>query len=292
MDTLRKIFKPMLLRAADGTGGGDGGTATSWVDTLPEETRNAIPEEFRKDPNVTKYKDVGEFFKGHRSLVETIGKKGIILPGKDAKPEEWHPIYEALGRPKKSDEYKLTMPENLHPSIKPTPESQKAFFDTAHKLGLSNSQANELNGWYMSLLSKSLGDQDAHAAAETKAATEALKKEWGDKYDDNLKAASNFVERVAGPDGIADFGDLGNKPGVLKTLHKLSAAIGEDTIAKIIGGKGGDSSGSEGEKALKEIEEIRANKSHAYHNESDAKHDEAVQHMKKLYGIAYPEKVA
>ena len=144
----------------------------TWLDTLPEETRNAIPEEYRGDPNVTKYKDIGEFFKGHKNLVETVGKKGVIVPGEKADPKEWEPVYNALGRPEKPEGYKITMPEKLHASIKPTPESQAEFHKIAHSLGLSNKSADGLNAWYLQKLSMAMTAQDEVTASNRKTASE------------------------------------------------------------------------------------------------------------------------
>lgn len=262
----------------------------TWLDTLPEETRNAIPEEYRQDPNVTKYKDIGEFFKGHKNLVETVGKKGIILPGEKSDPKDWDPVYNALGRPEKPEGYKLNTPEKLHPSIKPTPESQAEFYKTAHALGFTNKQADGLNAWYLQKLSEMQTAQDELSKKEKEEAAALLTKEWGADTENNLKSAKAFVERLGGKEALEAFGDLGNKAQVIKFLHKLSSSIGEDTINKVIGSKGGAST-SETELIIKQIEEVKANKAHAYWNENDPKHDEAVKEMKALYEKAYPEQV-
>lgn len=260
----------------------------TWLDTLPEETRNAIPEEYRNDQNVTKYKTMDEFFKGHKNLVETVGKKGVILPGEKADPKEWEPVYNALGRPEKPEGYKLTMPEKLHAAIKPTPESQAEFYKAAHALGLSNKAADGLNAWYLQKLSGIMTAQDEATANNRKTASELLTKEWGAEAENNLKATKAFVERIGGKDSAAAFGELGDNPTVLKFLHKLSASIGEDTINKIIGGKSVDT-GTEQDQAKKAIEEIKANKAHAYWDENNAKHGEAIKEMQALYTKAYPE---
>lgn len=260
----------------------------TWLDTLPEETRNAIPEEYRNDQNVTKYKTMDEFFKGHKNLVETVGKKGFILPDEKADPKEWDKVYNTLGRPEKPEGYKLTMPDKLHPSIKPTPESQSDFFKEAHAAGISNKAADRLNAWYLNKLSGVLTAQDEVTTSTRKAARETLTKEWGAEADNNLKATKAFVERIGGKDAADAFGELGDNPQVLKFLHKLSASIGEDTISKIIGGKGVDR-GTEQEQAKKQIEEIKANKAHAYYDENNLKHDEAVKEVTALYAKAYPE---
>ena len=283
MDTLNRLkryLKPIMNQRGEVT--------TSWIDTLPEETRTAIPEDFRKDPNVTKYKDLPEFLKGHRNAVEAIGKKGVIVPTEKATPEEWNKFYNELGRPEKPDGYKFNVQaDKLHPSIKLTPENTKRLAEAFHQHGIPQAQADKLVNWYLSDISAVLAAQDEASATAVKQGQEALAKEWGDKMDANLAQTKLFVERVGGKEAVDAFGDLGSNPAVLKMLHKLSSAIGEDTINKIITGHGTTSS-SEQEAILKQINEIKANKAHAYWNENDPKHDEAVREMKALYEKAYP----
>lgn len=265
----------------------------NWIATLPEETRKAIPEEYHKDPNVVKYKTADEFFKGHRSLVETVGKKGVILPGEKATTEEIEKFYTELGRPAKPEEYKFTPSDKLHPAVKADTQREAWFRGAAHKLGLTGKQADQLNAEYGSMLSQAY---EAHEKAtnDAKAAAQAeMTKEWGDKYQSKIDGIGAFLKRIGGETAIDDFGDFGGNPKVLRMLDKLAGSISEDTIAKITGNGGGNEGGDEVAAALKEIEETKANKAHPYWNENDgAKHDEAIARMKKLYEIAYPEKVA
>ena len=48
-----------------------------------------LPAEAKTDPSFTKYKTGEDFVKGHKSLVEMIGKKGVIVPGESAGEEEY-----------------------------------------------------------------------------------------------------------------------------------------------------------------------------------------------------------
>jgi len=85
-------------------GGGNGATPpaapeASWRDKLPVEMRN--------DPTLGRYKTEADLARAFIERNELIGKKGIIPPGKDAKPEEIAAFHEALGVPKNSDGYEL-----------------------------------------------------------------------------------------------------------------------------------------------------------------------------------------
>lgn len=277
-------FKPSL-DVNDEVGGG---APAHWIATLPPDAQKLFPEDVAKDPNFTKYKTTEEFVKGHRSLVETVGKKGVIIPGEKATPEEMSAFYETLGRPKKPEDYKFTPNDKLHPSVKSDPEREKWFRGVAHELGLSAKAADALNAKYGEMVSAQITAQETAKAEGMAKATEALKKEWGDNYDANLTAAATLVERIGGDGAREAFGDLGSNPEVLKLLHKISGAISEDSFSKILNpGQGGGETDAQ-KVALGKIEEIKANKAHALHNENDPKHDEAVEEWKKLHAEAYP----
>lgn len=306
MDTLRRLFsryrRPMLFSpnneggAGGGAGagvqdppaGGDGGGAgagggepQNWLSALPEDIRTSIPEEFSKDQTITKYKDLPEFLKGVKNMAAVVGKKGIILPGENATPEEVEKFYEALGRPKTPAEYKFSELKDLHPSIKPTPESIKKFQDAAHKLGLPTKTADGLNQWYLGELSAMMKQQEAAKVQKAEAAETALRQEWGANYDAEIAAASKFVEAVGGADALKAFeGDgTGRNPVMLRLFAKAGKLISEDAI-KSLGGN------QPQETPKDEIDKIMSDPKHPYNDEKHPEHSQWIGmdgKMRKLY---------
>ena len=296
-----------LLFAADGTGGGGtgageggagagGGTQTSWIDTLPDEIKSSIGDEDRADPAVTKYKNLPELVKGYRNTVQLVGKKGVIIPDEKATPEEvdsfQNTVFKAIGRPDKADGYKLSDIKDLHPSLKPTPESQKEFFDAAHKLGFSNKQADQLNSWYLGKLSKAIGDQEkAFEESKTKAVND-LRNEWGKDFDSNLGLAKTFVEKIGGTQALDAFGDLGNNPAVLKVLAVAGKAFSEDGFGKFGQQPGGGDAQSAIDAVLADGGR-NGKREHPYWNEKHPDHSKWVGpqgELQKLYQKAEQDK--
>lgn len=282
--------------AAGADGGGSGsGVSTTWIDSLPEEVKTNIPQEYVKDPNVTKYKDLPEFLKGHVNQSKLIGAKGIIVPKEDASPEEQEKFLNALGRPEKPEGYKLTQVQNLHQSIKVTPETQGAFHTQAHKLGLTNKQADGLNQWYLNALNQMTVNQEKVDLDAVQKAETALRSEWGEKFDNNRANVVKLLTKVGGEELINSMGGangLGNNPVVLKALGKIASMVSEDQMNLF--DKGGNSvdgvSGNETkEQAMKKIVDINNadQKTHPYWNDRDPKHDEAVKERQRLYNIVY-----
>ena len=251
-------------------------TVESWVDTLPDEIKTTLPQDVIKDPNITKYRTVDEFMKGHVNLVQKIGQKGVILPNEKSTPEERESFFNQIGRPSKPEEYKFTKMENIHKSIQVTPESEKVFAGISHKLGLTNEQADGLNKWYMGVIDGTLKQQDqVFEAAKTKAETD-LRAEWKDGYDLKKSLAKSVVEKFGGPEAVNAIGDLGNNPAALKLFAKIGESMSEDTFKN-------PGTTPKPKDAQTELDAIKGDMKHAYWNENDPKHFEAVQHVKKLY---------
>lgn len=299
----------LILRDPDPTGSAGGGAASvevpnepavssssntpiTWLDSLPEDVKTTIPQEFVKDPNVTKYKDLPEFLKGHVNQSKLIGAKGIIVPKEDASPEEKEKFLNALGRPEKPELYKFTPIQNLNKSIVVTPETQSAFNTIAHKTGLTNKQADELNSWYLNSVNEMINKQEKADLEAAQLAETNLRKEWGDKFDSNKASVVKMLMNVGGQDVLDAMGGpdkLGNNPVVLKALGKISAMLSEDQINSFdkSGSKGSSLGNETKEEAIKKIEAMNSDIKGPLYNDADPKHDEAIAERKRLYAIAY-----
>jgi len=256
---------------------------TSFIDALPEEVKTQFSAEDIADPNLTKYKTLPDFIKGHKSAVSMIAAKGVILPKDETDTEGWDKVFNTLGRPDKPEGYKFTEIKGLHPEITVTPESLKAFTDFAHKNGFTNKQVDVLNQWYMGNVNQMLLARDKAFNEDKEKGTIALKNEWKGDYDKNLAVAKTLVEKAGGKELIDAFGDLGNKPAVLKFLANLGSKFSEDTIKNI--GLTPKGTG----KAQEQIDAIKSDKKHPYWNQQDPNHDEAVLAVAKLYEKAEVE---
>jgi hypothetical protein len=260
-----------------------------WIAQIPEDVRKTLPEDLTKDPNITKYKSVDEFLKGHINAVKKLGEKGIIPPKEGASPEEWEAYHRALGKPEKAEEYKITPVENLHPKLKEkmTPQVEGFFKAEMHKLDIPQMYVDKLYSWYFNASSKALAMQDAAQEKAIKEGETALRAELNDKYDATIKMTENFVKYFGGKDVINALGNLGSHPAIVKMFSKIAANFSEDQIAKF-GGDPQATAGAIGE-AKSKIKAIMEDKKHAYWNENDPKHKEAIQEVRSLYDIAYPE---
>jgi hypothetical protein len=282
LNPLKGDFKPNQLGAFyvdDQNGGGDGNPPADkpWFDSLPDPIKT--------DPNITKYKNLDEFATGHLNAVKLVGAKGVIVPKPDAPPEEHDKFYNSLGRPEKPEGYKLSPMENLHKSIQITPESQKVYMEQMHKLGLTNSQADNLNKWYMGVLNQALTSQDQAHEAKLKEVGTKLQQEWGKDYQLNVTMANRLLEKFGGKETAERFLGENADPQLLKVFASVAKVMSEDHVNSL----GFSSLASSASEAKQKIREIESNLKHAYYDADHPDHNNWVGEngeMRRLYKIA------
>lgn len=162
--------------AQDGQGGQQAAdlsqvlNSAEWVKFVPQEHL----------ATATKYQTFGDFMKAHGELNSKIGQ-ALFVPGKDATEEDWGKFYGKLGRPNTADGYKAPEIDGI------TFEGDQArmFFDTAHKLGLNQAQAEGL----MRMQGEFVLAQQQQARQAMQRAHQKLIQEWGDDAEANYEKA-------------------------------------------------------------------------------------------------------
>lgn len=251
------------------------------IDTEFEST--PIPEGY-KDAPVGKYKTIGEAFKGYGEAQKLIGAKGVIVPGDNAKPEDVDKFYNSLGRPVKSEGYKLDPIENAHEKIKSNAELEGNFKAMAHKHGLTQKQASAMYKDYVGGISTGLTKHEEQVKQDTEKAGALLNQEWGAEYDVKINKVKTTIEKFGGSDALAHFNEkgYGRDPVVLKTLANISKHFSEDTFIK-----GDGVVPSNVADAMKKINDIQEDKTHPYWVAGKG-HNEAIMEMRRLQEIATP----
>lgn len=242
--------------------------------TLPDNWKDMIPEDIRKEPVIEQTKDITSMAKRLVESQKMIGSR-IKLPV-EGDTSGWDDVYNKLGRPEKADDYKIARPENV-----PYDESlEKEFKTIAHKTGLNNSQVQALVNWNL---------EQATAQAQTNAqqaveAAQSLQKEWGTAFKERIAIA----ERV-----IGQFGDdateaaIKDNPALIKLIYNLGKNMVE---GQTIGGGGGTGGLMSPQEALAAITAKMRDKDFmaAYMSRKNPTHNQAVEEMKLLNEMAYP----
>lgn len=316
-------FLRLILRSPDGddNGGGDGGDGgdngsggdgdsgeSSWLSSFenvkvehevfnPEtKTKSVATISPKDDPNFNKYKTADEFYKGYRNLIETVGKKGVIVPDDKSKPEDVEKFYNTIGRPEKPEGYKISPLENLHKSIEITPDSVAGYQMLAHKHGLTQKQADGLNKDYLSMMNKVAVENERLEIEAAKASEEKLKGEWGSKFEANRDAIARAIIIAGGQEALDAMGGVngyGNNPVILRALGNLVSLIGEDSMNTFKAERGaGSASGSGGnetpDQAVAKIQAMESDPHGAFLDAKHPDHAKAHEERTRLYKIAFP----
>lgn len=196
----------------------DGSFNEGWQDAL-------VPEDLRGLGEYKAVTDIRTALKQLGTLSKLKGRKGVIPPGPDGTKSEWDSFYDALGRPKSADDYKVEIPDEL-----------KEFYDDAalaearselHKAGLTQKQVEAVIALDAKRLGEGRAKMESGAAAEKETAEAALRSKWGEAFDERLHVANRVIEEYAGENKMAFIEKYGNDPLVAELLSNVGAKFME-----------------------------------------------------------------
>jgi hypothetical protein len=280
-------------------GQGDGGTGTAVSPTAggagPAATSpwSSLPDDLKDNPALTRHADVASLAKEYVNLQSVVGRKGIVLPKEGDAADEAR-FWKEMGRPEKAEEYGVSdipVPEGLPWDT----DFATAMLTEMHGANLTKAQARKVYESYLKLdadrWSKHLVVQE-QAAGQT---AQALRKEWGVAYGQNIGLAGKTYASIFGEDfqdidqiTLADGRRLGDDPRFLKAMLKVGRKLGEDSLLV----SGGTSSAKvyspeEAEKAYNELLGDEDFKKDLYNKERPG-HEAAVQRQDALFRQMHP----
>lgn len=226
------------------------------------------------------WKDPVEVLNGYRNLEKLVGSEKVPLPKGAEDKDGWNRVYDALGRPKTAEEYKLPLPEGQGPT-----EFTKSAAAKFHELGLSNQQAENLAGWFNEQQAGQMNNFQTQTAAKAEADLTGLKTEWGGAYDENIQMAKVAV-REYGLDATkltAIENALGTGE-MMKLFAKIGRAQGEH---KFEAGNGANSFGMTPAAAQQRIAALREDRE--WSSKYIGGNADARAEMDKLMKLAYPD---
>lgn len=243
----------------------------SWVDGITDaDLRGYVQNKGWKDP--------ADLAHGYKNLEKLLGGEKLPMPkGADDK-DGWSRVYDALGRPKAAEDYKLQVTEGADPAF------AKAAAAKFHELGISQAQAAALSEWWNGTASAQAQAAAQQSASQSEADVAALRQEWGSAWDENVELG----RRAAREYGLepADLEQLERGLGTKKMLS-LMARIGRGQVEhNFEGGRTSQGFGMTPDAARARISALRDDPSWAtqYMNgNADARAE-----MTRLMQIAYP----
>ena len=244
----------------------------NWYDTIEDnDLKGYLQNKGWKDPT--------ELANGYRNLEKLVGSEKVPLPKGAEDKEGWNRVYDALGRPKSAEEYKLPVPEGDPGTF------AKAASGKFHELGISQQQAEGLANWWNETQKGQVTQMQQQSAQKTEAELSAVKNEWGQAYNENLELGRRAA-REFGLDG-QKLSAIENAMGtgeMLKFMAKIGRGLTEHNFE---GGKSTSSFGMTPEAAQSRINALRQDQ--AWSTKYISGDADAQTEMKRLMSIAYPE---
>ena len=250
-------------------------TIATTDNSTPATWKDSISQEFREDPNISKFTEIDSLAKSYINATRMIGQDKVAVPNENSTDDQWNEVYEKLGRPESADKYKL----DVQSEIVPLDEGAvKSFAENAHKLGLNNKQAQGILEYYKDSMEGTA--QQSRIDTETaQAQSEAeLRKEWGRSFDENLKKAgaiakANMSEDILNME-LKDGTRIGDHAAVIKGFANIANLMSED---KMIGTD--EDSATGGRNLDEEISKIVNDRDGPYWNKGHPDHDKIVQQV-------------
>ncbi len=250
--------------------------------------KNNLPEEYRDEKCLDVLADLPTMTKNYVYTQKMRGKKTVAVPTETSPQTDWDAYYEAIGRPKAKEDYKADKPKDL-PDELWDKELVNQIREEGWKAGFTPKQVDTVLGLYAGY-QKRLAEADATAMAAEKADAEtALKKEWGDAYDERMHLANAFISKTtdeASGQRQAILELAGNNPLFIRWCAdwglKTSEAKGIDTsqLRKTPGA------------ALARIRELQATPGYIkgeLKKTDPLRHDQITRELAELHKEAYPE---
>lgn len=271
---------------------------------LPDGWKDQLPDEIKESGVLDDIKTIDQM-----ATMVVNGRKlqsnQISIPGEDVSPEkrdeflkdlqskipdlvyvgenaDLNNLYDRMGRPKEATEYKL-------PEIPdPLKDNFAGLSVKAHELGVTDKQLIGLTDSILGDYNISLNKQ----AVIMEESTSAMKKEYGEAYDDRKKSTASFAEKVGFDEQFVE----AVKDGIIG-LDNMKAFDNLMTGFKSPGPRIGDEPGSDpvhmtpGQAELK-LNEIFNNKEHPYWDGASPAHDAAINKVVELTRAADAGKVA
>ena len=237
-------------------------------------------EAVRTSPAVQRYKTVEDLAEGYVSLEKRFGiepERRLDLPNSPDDKEGWAAVWKKLGAPDKAEGYAFELAKDASDADKALVSD---FQKTAHDMGMPKAMAEGAMKWWDGQV-KAAVDAQAAAFESARATGEAaLRKEWGEAFDQRGREIGKLLADYATPTLKAELdGKLGNHPELSMFFGKLIDRMAEGGATPRSGEAAGDVGKLTPAQAAGEARKMEAHpafrdKSHAEHNAIVAKRSE------------------
>ena len=246
--------------------------------TVAKSWKETISEEFRNDPNISKFTEIDALAKSYINATRMIGQDKVAVPNENSTDDQWNEVYAKLGRPESADKYKFEVKSDI---VSLDEGAIKQFAENAHQLGLNNRQAQGILEFYKNSMEGSAQQSKVDTETAQAQAEQQLRQEWGKTFEENVKKAGSVAKANLGVDvldmQLKDGTRLGDHPDIIKGFAKIADMMSEDKIVATE-----SENVDQGRDLEQEISRIMNDRSGPYWNKGHPEHDKIVQQVYTL----------
>lgn len=215
----------------------------------------SIKDEYLRGFVETKgFDSVDKLAQSYQHAEKLLGDKvsSLIIPPADAPAEVLNEFYSKLGRPEKSTDYNLGLPDGADKSF------ADAISNTMHEAGLTAAQAEKIGKQYNEIAAKQIAAMEQQRQVQYDNELTSLKNEWAQNYDKNLELARRAARNLGVDDSMAEKiqSAVGVK-GMLSLFNKIGSGFSEDKF--MVGGAQTSPFGMSVEAAKATLQEYKTN---------------------------------
>lgn len=219
----------------------------SWKDSIPEDLSGYTENKGWKEPI-----DIVNAYKNLEKLVGTNSNK-VAIP-EEGDDQAWNDFYNKVGRPESAEKYEFQSPENINIDS----NLQDWFKGQAYDAGLSSSQAQKLYNSWNELAVQNQQEAAEQIRIESQNQLEALKREWGQAYNEKTEIARRAAQKFSLDEGMAEkIEDAIGTANLLKLFSNIGEGLVED---KFVEGEGNKNFTMTPSQAKAKIEELKLDK--------------------------------
>ena len=251
----------------------------AWQEGLDDVTRGYL-----QNKNWSTPADVINAYRGAEKFISAPVSQRLVVPGPDAKPEDFATFYNQLGRPAEAAGYKIEVPAEVG-----DPEFAKGAAGKFHELGLTKDQGEKLASWWNEQVGGKVALSKTEAANRLVKEQGELATEWGAAYTQSTAQAQAAVRALGlNAETITQLESVLGFKATMNLFQKVGSKTGE---AAFVGGDGPAPLGSAltPEGAQARIQELKVDK--GFQAKLKGKDVNALAEWSRLFTFAYPEPV-
>ena len=240
---------------------------------------DTLDESLRSNPSLQNFTDVNGLAKSFVHARSMVGADKIVKPQSSWTDDQYEQFYMDTGRPETSADYDLKI--NVDESDE---DSWNKFKDAVHGAGLNNRQAQKMADFLETTITE-VDQRSEENVKQINMQTEMeLEKEFGQATKQKIDMAMAAAERYIDPElledvYLSDGRRLGDHPDIIRMFAAIASDIGEDSLV----GEGTELVMTPDEAMSLAKQKMTEG---AYQDKFHPNHDEAVQEVRRLFGLA------